>query len=127
MASSGDDDRAGSPEPSKRPPPVKRENGNARKGGARPKPAESQLSVIDRLLRVPVAVLKDGQPEKMSTLEAIVFQLVQKSLTGDKKAERARQRFEEFAKRNSAAELEVVFVDNEYTTAFAASGKVDDV
>ena len=76
---------------------------------------------------MPVAVLKDGQPEKMSALEAIVFQLVQRSLTGDKKAGRVRQKFEEFAKRNSATELEVVFVDNEYTTAFAASGGAGDV
>lgn len=106
---------------------MKRKDGNIRNGRARRKPTESQLSVIERLLRAPVAVLKDGQPEKMSTLEAIVFQLVQRSLAGEKKAERALQKFEEVARRNSAAELEVVFVDNEYTTAFAASGSTDDV
>lgn len=127
MASSENEDLAGSPRSPRRPRPVKRNNGNIRNSRARLKPAGSQLSVIERLLRMPVAVLKDGQSEKMSTLEAIVFQLVQRSLSGDRKAERTRQKFEEFAKRNSATELEVVFVDNEYTTAFAASVEANDV
>ncbi|MGH6711224.1 MAG: hypothetical protein ACREEK_19905 [Bradyrhizobium sp.] len=105
----------------------KRKKSNSRKDRVRSKAAESQLSVIERLLRAPVVAVKGGQPERMQALQAIMFQLVQRSLAGDKKAERTRQKFEEFAKRNSAAELEVVFVDNDYTTAFAASGEVDNV
>ncbi|MBR1267664.1 hypothetical protein JQ629_09105 [Bradyrhizobium sp. AUGA SZCCT0222] len=121
MTETKHDDRAGPRAPKKR------KKGNSRKDRARNKPDESQLSVIERLLRAPVAAVKDGQPERMPALQAIMFQLVQRSLAGDKKAERTRQKFEEFAKRNSAAELEVVFVDNDYTTAFAASGEVDNV
>lgn len=63
----------------------------------------------------------------MSTLQAIIFQLLQKALAGDGKAERVSQKFEEFARRNSKAELELVFVDNAYTTAFSTTGEPHDV
>lgn len=126
MADAGYDDRAGPRRPSnstRRKP----KNRITRSGRAKATPAESQLSVIERLLRAPVVAVKDGQPERMPALRAIMLQLMQRSLSGDKKAERTRQKFEEFAKRNNALELEVVFVDNDYTKAFAASVEADNV
>jgi ribosomal protein L31E len=42
-------------------------------------------------------------------------------LSGNKRAERALREFEAFASRNMTKQLEIVFVDNEYTTAFAAA------
>lgn len=98
-----------------------------RNANARRKPIESSLEVTERLLHTPVDTVKDGEPTKMSTLEAILHQLLQKSLTGNKKADRALQKFYEFANRNGVSELEVVFVDNDYTKAFAASQGADDV
>jgi hypothetical protein len=92
-----------------------------RRANARIKKIESQLEVIERLLHKPVDAVKDGQPTKMSALEAIMLQLLQKSLAGDKRADRALQRFSDFADRNSVSELGLVFVDNDYTRAFAAS------
>jgi hypothetical protein len=54
-----------------------------------------------------------------------IHQLLQKSLSGNKKAERALREFEAFASRNMTKQFEIVFVDNEYTTAFAAAQPED--
>jgi hypothetical protein len=97
-----------------------------RRPKAQIKQIESPLEVIERLLHKPVDTVKDGQPTKMSALEAIVLQLLQKSLAGDKRADRALQRFSDFADRNTVTELELVFVDNDYTRAFAASPEPKD-
>ncbi|MCK1474146.1 hypothetical protein IVB27_04795 [Bradyrhizobium sp. 197] len=97
-----------------------------RRPKARTKQIDSPLEVIERLLHKPVDTVKDGQPTKMSALEAIVFQLLQKSLAGDKRADRALQKFTDFADRNSVSELQLVFVDNDYTRAFAASPEPKD-
>ena len=99
----------------------KGQSGNPRNGKARSQRAESPLVVIERLLQKPVDAMKDGHSTRMPALGAIMFQLVQKSLAGDKKAERTRQKFEEFALQDSVSELEIIFVDNDYTRAFAAS------
>jgi hypothetical protein len=97
-----------------------------RRPKVRIKQIESPLEVIERLLHKPVDTVKDGRPTKMSALEAIVLQLLQKSLAGDKRADRVLQRFSDFADRNTVAELELVFVDNDYTRAFAASPEPKD-
>jgi hypothetical protein len=39
---------------------------------------------------------------------------------GDPRALRIRLKYEEFARQHSKPRIETVFVDNEYTTAFAA-------
>lgn len=113
-------------------PPDKDRPGNRRKldrsrsnkkraGGAKSPQIRSHLEVIERLLHAPVDVMKDGLSTKMPALGAIMYQLVQKSLVGDRKAERARQRFESHALESMVSEFEIVFVDNDYTRAFAAS------
>jgi hypothetical protein len=74
----------------------------------------------------PVRITKNGIPTKMPALNAIMYQLLQKSLSGNnKKAERALAAFEAFASRNMTKRLEVIFVDNEYTVAFSASNLED--
>lgn len=78
-----------------------------------------RLATIEQLLIKSVEVVKDGEPTKMSALEAMLYRLVQKSVAGDRKAEQAIHKFEEFALQHSAPQVEIVFVDNEYTKAFA--------
>ncbi|QIG98090.1 DUF5681 domain-containing protein [Bradyrhizobium sp. 6(2017)] len=113
----------------RRPPKSKRwkggQSGNPR-NRTKPKPVETPLTVVERLLLSPVDTKKDGHPTKMPMLEAIIYQLLKKSLNGDKKADRTLQKFKEFAERNSVAKFEIVFVDNEYTQAFAASQEDSD-
>jgi hypothetical protein len=113
----------------RRPPKGKRwkkgQSGNPR-NKAKPNATESPLAVVERLLLKPVDIKKDGLPTKMPVLEAITYQLLQRSLKGNKKADRALQKYKEFAERNTAPQFEIVFVDNEYTNAFAASRESDD-
>ena len=57
---------------------------------------------------------------KATTLEAILFRLWQKEVLGDTRALKIRLKYQEFARQHSKPRIETVFVDNEYTTAFAA-------
>ena len=120
MARKPDDDGVGYGRPPKNKRWRKGQSGNPR-NQAKPKPAESPLAVVERAMLRPIDTVKDGSPTKMPVLEAIILQLLQLSLKGDGKAERALQEFAEFAERNSAPQYEIVFVDNAYTEAFAAS------
>jgi hypothetical protein len=101
----------------------KGQTGNPR--NIRPKREESTVALIDRLLVAPVKIVKNGVPTKMPALNAIMYQLLQKSLSGHRKAERALREFETFASRTMTKRLEIVFVDNEYTAAFSATQPED--
>jgi hypothetical protein len=82
---------------------------------------ESTVSLIDQRLMAPVKIVKNGVQTKIPALNAIMYQLLQKSLAGNKKAERALREFEAFAGRNMTKRTEIIFVDNDYTAAFSAS------
>jgi hypothetical protein len=56
---------------------------------------------------------------RVTTLEAILFRLWQKEVLGDPHALKIRLKYQEFARQHSKPGIETVFVDNEYTTAFA--------
>jgi hypothetical protein len=101
----------------------KGQSGNSRK--VRAKRDENMVTLIDRLLMEPVKIVKNGVPTRMPAINAIIHQLLQKSLSGNKKAERALREFEAFASRNMTKQTEIVFVDNEYTAAFAAARPED--
>ena len=121
MADPPDNDR-----PDARRKPERSRSNKTRNGRVKASQTRSHLEVIERLLHKPVEVMKDGRSTKMPALGAIMYQLVQKSLAGDRKAERVRQRFESHALESSASEFEIVFVDNDYTKAFAASRDDDN-
>jgi hypothetical protein len=105
-----------------------------RREGRRIKPAkantgEAPPAFIERELLRKVDAVKDGKPTKMTAMAAVLYQLLQKSLSGDKKADRVLQIYHEFANRSNAqtVQLEIEFVDNEYTMALAAAQEDDDV
>jgi hypothetical protein len=56
---------------------------------------------------------------KVTTLGAILFRLWQKEVLGDAHALKIRLKYQEFARQHSKPRIETVFIDNEYTTAFA--------
>jgi hypothetical protein len=118
-----DEDAIGYGQPPKNTRWKKGQSGNSRK--VKPKQEEDMVSFIDRLLVASVNIVKNGVPTRMSAMNAIIHQLLQRSLSGNKKAERALREFEAFASRNMTKQLEIVFVDNEYTTAFAAAQPED--
>jgi hypothetical protein len=119
MTGSGNDDTVGYGRPPKHTRWKKGQSGDPRK--AKPKRAEDMVTLIDRLLLAPVKIVKNGVPTRTSAMDAIVQQLLQKSLSGNKKATHVLREFDAFARRNMTRRLEVVFVDNEYTSAFASS------
>ena len=91
-----------------------------------PRRSQNTVELIDRLLLKPVEITEGDTTRKVTTLEAILFRLLQKELVGDARALKIRLKFEEFARRYLKTRFETVFVDNEYTTAFAAVGLPED-
>jgi Family of unknown function (DUF5681) len=123
MTDPSDGDAVGYGHPPKKSRWKKGQSGNPR--NIRPKRAESTVTLIDRLLVAPVKIVKNGVPTTMPALNAIMYQLLQKSMLGNKKAERALREFEAFASRNMTKRFEIIFVDNEYTAAFSTSQPED--
>jgi hypothetical protein len=94
------------------------QSGNGRR--RRPKPPESLVATIDRLLFTPLQVTLNGETKNVSALEAIILQLVQKSMAGNGRASRILLKYQEFANRNTEKKLELTFADNDYTRAFSS-------
>jgi hypothetical protein len=84
-----------------------------------PKRVVSTVELIDKLLLKPVEIMVGEKSRKVTTLEAILFRLWQKEVLGDPRALKIRLKYQEFARQHSKPRIETVFIDNEYTTAFA--------
>ena len=96
----------------------KGQSGNSRR--QRAKPSESTVAVIDRLLAAPVQITINGEAKEVLALEAIIFQLLQKEMSGNQQAARTLLKYREFASRNTKKKLEITFVDNSYTNALSS-------
>ena len=86
----------------------------------KPKRAKTTVEMIDKLLLQPVDVAVAGRSRRVTTLEAILFRLWQKEVLGDTRALKVRLKYQDFARGQSKPRIETIFLDNEYTTAFAA-------
>jgi uncharacterized protein DUF5681 len=128
MSSDGDDDETGYGKPPKHTRWTEGESGNPNR--RYPKRVETTVELIDKLLLKPVEITVGEKSRRVTTLEAILFRLWQKEVLGDARALKIRLKYQEFARQHSKPRIETVFVDNEYTTAFAAvplnEGKVDE-
>jgi hypothetical protein len=113
-----DDDPTGYGNPPKEYRWKKGQSGNSRR--QRAKLPESTIAVIDRLLAAPVQITINGEAKKITALEAIVFQLLQKEMSGNHQAARTLLKYREFASRNIKKRLEITFVDNPYTNALSS-------
>jgi hypothetical protein len=113
-----DDSRTGYGNPPKEYRWKKGQSGNPRR--QRAKPAESTVAMIDKLLATPVHMTINGEAKKVSALEAIVFQLLQKEMSGNQQAARTLLKYREFASRNTKKRLEITFVDTAYTSALSS-------
>jgi Family of unknown function (DUF5681) len=118
MSADGDDDETGYGNPPKHTRWKDGESGNPKR--RYPKRVETTVELIDRLLLKPVEITVGEKSRKVTTLEAILFRLWQKEVAGDTRALKIRLKFQEFARQHSKPRIETVFVDNEYTAAFAA-------
>jgi uncharacterized protein DUF5681 len=118
MSSEGDDDQTGYGRPPKQTQWKPGQPGNPER--RYPKRAESTVELIDKFLLKPVEITVGEKSRRVTTLEAILFRLFQKEVLGDARALKIRLKYEEFARQYLRPRYETVFVDNEYTKAFAA-------
>jgi hypothetical protein len=58
-----------------------------------------------------------GETKEVPALEAIILQLMQKSMAGNGRATRVLLKYQELANRNLEKRLELTFVDSDYTRA----------
>jgi Family of unknown function (DUF5681) len=82
---------------------------------------ENTLEIMERLFARRVSISVSGQAKRVSGLEAIVLQLMQKAMSGSARAWRALLKYQEFAARRSDQSMEFRFVDSDYTRAIAKS------
>jgi len=83
--------------------------------------------MMTRILLKPVDITVSGERKKITALEAILLQLRAKDLSDHPRASKVRLKYEEFARKNSQARPQIVFVDSDYTQALAAKApKKDD-
>lgn len=118
MSSDGDDDKAGYGKPPRRTRWKSGESGNPKR--RYPKREDNTVELIDRLLLRPIEITVGEKSRWVTTLEAILFRLWQKEVLGDTRALKIRLKFQEFARQHTKPRTETVFVDNEYTAAFAS-------
>ena len=91
------------------------------------KRSEGRAEMMMRILLKPVDITVSGERKRITALEAIILQLRAKDLSGHPRASKVRLKYEEFARRNSQARPQIVFVDSDYTQALAAKApKKDD-
>jgi hypothetical protein len=118
MSADQDDDAPGYGRPPRRSRWKPGEPGNPNR--RYPKRKETTAEFIDRLLLKLIEITVGDTTRKVTTLEAILFRLWQKEVLGDPRALKIRLKYQEFARQFSKTRIETVFLDNEYTTAFAA-------
>jgi hypothetical protein len=123
MSSDGDDDETGYGKPPKHTRWAEGESGNPNR--RYPKRVETTVELIDKLLLKPVEITVGEKSRRVTTLEAILFRLWQKEVLGDTRALKIRLKFQEFARQHTKPRIETVFVDNEYTAAFAAVPQIE--
>jgi hypothetical protein len=96
----------------------KGQSGNRR--GRKSKPHEGVAATIDRLLRARMQITLNGDMKTASALEAIILQLVHKSMAGNGRAYRVLLKYWEFANCNLDKKLELTFIDSDYTRAISS-------
>jgi hypothetical protein len=88
---------------------------------------DSTLEIMERLFARRVSISASGQAKRVSGLEAIVLQLMQKAMSGSARAWRALLKYQEFAAGRSDQSPELRFVESDYTRAIAkSSSKIAD-
>lgn len=124
MSIPADDGRVGYKNPPRRTRWRKGQSGNPRKRKVIPREAASVI--IERLLLGPVRLKIDGESRRVPTLEAIVLQLLQKTMTGNIRAARILKKYCDFAHQDMEQKLDLTFVESAYTRAVAALAEGPD-
>jgi hypothetical protein len=80
---------------------------------------ESAVATVDRLLLATVAITLNGEPTRVTTLEAIMYQLLHKAMSGNATALRVLLKYKQFASQNMEKHVDLSFVESAYTEAVA--------
>ena len=122
MSAQSDDDLIGYKRPPRKTRWKKGQSGNSRK---RRKRSESALATVDRLLLASTPITLNGNATRVTAIEAIVFQLLRKSMSGNARACRALLKYKKFVSQNMKKKVDLTFVDSGYTQAVARMTKHD--
>jgi hypothetical protein len=87
-------------------------------GRSSPRPT-GLLEMIDKLLLTPVKITRDGEPKRVTTLEAILEQLWSKGIANDRRAIAVYIRCQELAPEVANGPVQITFADSYYTRAFS--------
>jgi len=105
-------------------PPLQTRWKKGQSGNPRKRPRQRQESIaeiVDRLLLAPVKLSLNGETKHVPALEAIVSQLQLKEIAGNARASRVLLKYREFANQHAERQLQVIFVDNDYSSAVSNS------
>ena len=119
MADDSDDEPVGRGRPPKHSRWGKGQAGNRKRQYARCK--ISPLELIEKELAALIPITGADGDQNVSKLTAILLQLNQKMLLGDRRALGVLMKFEALAARNSKKMVQLEYVDNDYTQALSAS------
>ncbi len=118
-----DDDDVGYRRPPER---TRRKKGQGVNRGLRyRKRSESAVEMLAKHLVKPIEITVAGATKNVPTLEAILLQLWTKEVEGDPRALSIRLKYQQFAQQRSKPQLEVEFVESEYTEAMASDSNED--
>jgi hypothetical protein len=86
------------------------------------------VTIIDRLMLNPVQITVNGEQTTVTALEAIMLQLLQKGMEGNRRPRRVMLKYQELASQSAEKRLEITFLDDGYTRSLAnwTVGQGDD-
>ena len=87
-------------------------------GGRSSRRPTGLLEIIDKQLLTHVKITIDGVSKRVSTLEAILEQLWNKGIEGDRRARAVFFRWLELAPQVADSTVEITFADSDYTRTF---------
>lgn len=119
MSTQPNDGRIGYKRPPRNTRWKKGQSGDPRKRKPADTSRESAVATVDRLLLASVAITLNGQATRVTTLEAIMYQLLHKAMSGNASALRVLLKYKQFASQNMEKKFDLSFVESAYTAAVA--------
>jgi hypothetical protein len=84
----------------------------AKRPRRRSRRSQSTLEIMEALLERRISITVNGEPKRLSALQAIMFQLLQRASAGTGRAMRTYHQYDEFAARRSSSSTELQFDDD---------------
>jgi hypothetical protein len=75
---------------------------------------QSTLEIMERLLTSPVPITVGGTATRVTALEAIILQVMQKAMAGNGRAFRMLADYQELASKRAGGPAPLRFVENDY-------------